>query len=699
MKKIVLLLFFISPFFLAAQSSRKVDSLNKLLNEPQHDTIKFKVLKQLFYAYKNINTNKALEYSAQLLQLSEKLDKRHQADAYYYEGMALLKQGKYDTALIWCEKSILLYKELNRLRDIGQTYNQIANTYLEKPDLVKAVYYYQQSLAIKEKANDEDGMSNTYANLGNAYNQMDNSKKALEYFDKAALMKKKINDDRGYAACLCNKSGVLNRLEKYKEAVAILEEAYAISVKLEDPALTSAILGNLGESYQFMKDLKNAEKYSLECLQIRLELADSNDICYSYISLSNIYVDQGKYRKAVACALKAKVIAENNNWGSSRYDAYHTLAKSYYELGDYKLSADYFLLLKGVNDTLYNKQNSESVNKMEAIYQTEKKDAELKLNSEKLKNQQLEIKKQNIFKLVFGVGLLLSLLVIFFVVRGYQQKKRANEIISEQKQQVDFQKKILEEKNKEITDSIFYARRIQRALLTSEAYMKRFVPECFVFYKPKDIVSGDFYWSLCKNDRFMLMTADCTGHGVPGAFMSLMGINMLNEITAEKDITSPELVLNNLRSELITALNPEDAVEESKDGMDAVFCSINLKTLRLEAACANNPLWIVRDGKLLETIAADKIPIGKSPKETVPYTLKEFQLIKGDIVYSFTDGYADQFGGPKGKKFKYKQLQELLLQNAGASMSQQKNILEKTLSDWKSNIEQVDDILIIGIRV
>jgi serine phosphatase RsbU (regulator of sigma subunit) len=631
--------------------------------------------------------------------MAEKMDIRHKADAYYYRGYLLLAQGKYDSAIKWCDKSIVIYKDLDRQKDISQTYNQIANAYLEKPDLIKSVYYYQQSLAIKEKTGDDAGASNTYANIGNVYNQMGNSEKAIEYFDKAALIKKKLNDDRGYAGCLCNKSAVLNRLERYDETVKILKEAYAISSKLDDPALNSAILGNIGETYQFMNDLKNAEKYSLECLNIRLQLADSNDICYSYISLANIYAAQGKYRKAAACALKAKSIAEINNWMNSRYDAYHTLSKVHYELGEYKLSADYLFKMANVNDSLYNEENSESVNKMEAIYQTEKKDAELKLNSEKLKNQQLEIERQNVLKIVFAAALVLSLLVIFFVFRGYQQKKKANEIISEQKYQVEFQKKMIEEKNKEVTDSIFYARRIQRALLTSETYMKKFIPECFVFYKPKDIVSGDFYWALCKNDLFMLMTADCTGHGVPGAFMSLMGINLLNEITAEKNITSPNLVLNNLRSELIKALNPEDAVEESKDGMDGVFCTVHLKTLELQLACANNPVWIVRNGQLAETIPADKIPIGKSPKEEVPYTLHKYQLQKGDIVYCFTDGYADQFGGPKGKKFKYKQLQELLLNNAHTNMDQQKVILEKTIMDWKGNIEQLDDILVIGIKV
>lgn len=226
----------------------------------------------------------------------------------------------------------------------------------------------------------------------------------------------------------------------------------------------------------------------------------------------------------------------------------------------------------------------------------------------------------------------------------------------------------------------------------------------FILYKPKDIVSGDFYYALAhkhqgsKKEIFYMSAADCTGHGVPGALMSMMAVSKLNESIIEKNLVRPNDILDSVRKGIIASLNPEGSEEESKDGMDCVLCAFDFDDMKLEFAAANNPLWFVRDGKMLE-FQPDKMPVGKSPKEEQPFSVQTMELKKGDIIYMFTDGYADQFGGEKGKKFKYKQLQELLLANHSKSMEQQKQILETTLEKWRGNLEQVDDILLIGVKI
>ena len=226
----------------------------------------------------------------------------------------------------------------------------------------------------------------------------------------------------------------------------------------------------------------------------------------------------------------------------------------------------------------------------------------------------------------------------------------------------------------------------------------------FILYKPKDIVSGDFYYALShkhqgsKKEIFYMSAADCTGHGVPGALMSMMAVSKLNESIIEKNLIAPNEILDNVRKGIIASLNPEGSEEESKDGMDCVLCAFDFEDMKLDFAAANNPLWLVRDGKVTE-YAPDKMPVGKSPKENEPYTLKSIDLAKGDIIYIFTDGYADQFGGEKGKKFKYKQLQELLISNSHLPMQEQKQILANTIEKWMGNLEQVDDILVIGIKI
>jgi len=225
----------------------------------------------------------------------------------------------------------------------------------------------------------------------------------------------------------------------------------------------------------------------------------------------------------------------------------------------------------------------------------------------------------------------------------------------------------------------------------------------FIFYKPKDIVSGDFYFALShkhtdsKIEKFYLCTADCTGHGVPGAFMSMLNISYLTESILEKGISKPNQILDHIRSSIITSLNPEGSVEESKDGMDCVLCAFDFTNNILEYAAANNSFYIIRNNEIMHC-SADKMPVGMH-SDMKPFELKSIPLQKNDVVYTFTDGIPDQFGGPKGKKFKYKQLEDILLSIHQLPMEEQKEILNQKFENWKGILEQIDDVLLIGIKI
>ncbi|MDF2448891.1 MAG: protein serine/threonine phosphatase [Bacteroidota bacterium] len=261
------------------------------------------------------------------------------------------------------------------------------------------------------------------------------------------------------------------------------------------------------------------------------------------------------------------------------------------------------------------------------------------------------------------------------------------------------QKQVIEEKQKEIMDSINYAKRIQFALLASENLLNEFLPNRFIFFKPKDVVSGDFYWATPTPDGcFIYVTADCTGHGVPGAFMSLLNISKLSQCINENKITRPDWILNYIRTEIIKGLNAEGSSGESKDGMDAVLCKLNIAGLKLEYSAANNSFYIIRDNAIL-VCKADKMPVGIGHDDSLPFTYNQIALQPGDMIYTFTDGFADQFGGPKGKKFKYKQFEELLLSVHRLPLTEQSLILEEKFNSWKGAHEQVDDVLVIGIKV
>lgn len=265
----------------------------------------------------------------------------------------------------------------------------------------------------------------------------------------------------------------------------------------------------------------------------------------------------------------------------------------------------------------------------------------------------------------------------------HKEKERINEIKIE-----------IERKHKEITDSINYAKRIQVAILKDTDYVSPHLPEHFVLFKPRDVVSGDFYWTHEKENDWYVAAIDCTGHGVPGAFLTMLGSAFLNEICSVADLLTPAEVLNRLRDKIIKELSGQG---EIKDGMDLSLCKINLKTKEMQWAGANNPLWYIQNGEMKD-ITADKQPIGIY-EIMKPFTNHTIQLAKGDSVYLFTDGYADQFGGPKEKKFKYKPLQESLKEMSPLSMAEQKEKLNETFENWKGKLEQTDDVCVVGIRV
>jgi len=285
------------------------------------------------------------------------------------------------------------------------------------------------------------------------------------------------------------------------------------------------------------------------------------------------------------------------------------------------------------------------------------------------------------------------LILTVFVFYSYSLARRANAELAIKNERISKQKGIIEKKNKNILASITYAQRLQQAMLPKTDHIDCFLNENFILYKPKDIVAGDFYWMEKKDDTVFFAAADCTGHGVPGAMVSVVCIKALNLSVHEYSKVSPDEILNNTRNLVIEDFKKSDS--EVKDGMDIALCSI--KGNKLQYAGANNPLWIVRNGEVLVT-KPDKQPIGNYVKQT-PYTNHEFELQKGDTIYIFSDGYIDQFGGPDEKKFKSKKLKELLVSIQSKSMEEQKKIIEETFDKWKGSLDQIDDVCIWGVRI
>ena len=294
---------------------------------------------------------------------------------------------------------------------------------------------------------------------------------------------------------------------------------------------------------------------------------------------------------------------------------------------------------------------------------------------------------------IIGFIILVSAVSIF----AYLKQKKLRKLIALQKHEVERQKHLVEEKHREITDSIHYAERIQRSFMATQEMLDEHLKDYFVLFQPKDVVSGDFYWAATlTNGNFALATADSTGHGVPGAIMSLLNISSL-EKSIEKE-TEPAAILNTTRKIIIERLKKDGSPEGGKDGMDCSLLVFDLKNMQFTYTAANNPVWIVRDTQIIE-LMPDKMPVGKHDRDSVSFIQHVIPLKQDDMIYTITDGMPDQFGGPKGKKFMYKKLKDLLISNAKQSTHAQKELLVTSLNAWKGELEQVDDITVIGIRV
>jgi serine phosphatase RsbU (regulator of sigma subunit) len=330
---------------------------------------------------------------------------------------------------------------------------------------------------------------------------------------------------------------------------------------------------------------------------------------------------------------------------------------------------------------------------MQAKFDSEKKEQTITLLTKDKKIQEEEIYRQTMTARVIAIVGVLVLLLSFVAIRGFIQKKKANLELGVKNEKIEMAYNIIEVQHKDIKDSINYAKRIQYALLANDNLLKQNLEGYFVLFNPKDIVSGDFYWATEHEDKFYFAVCDSTGHGVPGAFMSLLNMGFLSEAIKEKDISKPNEILNYVRKRLIDSIDKDD----QKDGMDAILICIDKIKKTISYAAANNEPILIRNNEIIE-LPKDKMPVGKGVR-LESFSLFHIDPQQGDALYLYTDGYPDQFGGKKGKKFKYKQLNELLLANCKKTYEEQKDILNSTFQNWRGDLEQVDDVCIIGIRV
>ncbi|HEY0029108.1 MAG TPA: tetratricopeptide repeat protein [Bacteroidia bacterium] len=623
-----------------------VDSLENLLLHQKHDSSKVKVLNDLANKYKKTaDYNLAIKKVTEAITIAQKYGMEKEGSrALVIRGGIYNLTRKHPEALSDLLTALKMREKSGNKEGMGSVYLSIGNTYSNMERSDDALKNYNLSLKIRRELGDQNGIASVYLGIGNIYIVLNDFDKALENYTASLTIKRALNEKDGMVNAWNNIGIVHQMMGDYPSALLDFNEALKITEELGNKDAIAACYLNIGQVNTYLKNNEEAQRYYDKGLALAHEIGNNEWLMQGYSGLSQLDSIKGDYKRAFR---------------------------------DYQLYINY-------RDSLNNKENTEKIVQLQMQYNFDKQQEAEKLLQEK---KDAETSAAAFTQKIIIAGVSLALLLFLFFSVMLLKRIRLTRL----------QKQIIEEKNRDITDSINYAKRIQEVMLPAMEIKHRLFPDAFVLFQPKDIVSGDFYWFAEKNGKRIIAAVDCTGHGVPGALMSMIGNAFLNEIVNERNITSPELILNELRNRIIHSLKQTGADGESRDGMDIAVLAFDDKKSIVEYAGANNPLWIIRDNKL-EEYKADKRPIGYFKGEDLPFHLHQMPFSKGDRFYIFSDGYADQFGGPKGKKYKYSTMKELILSIQEKTMAEQEKILSDNFTNWKGNLEQLDDMLVIGIK-
>jgi tetratricopeptide (TPR) repeat protein len=701
----IIIFLLISSFTLAQDF--QIDVLKLKLRRAKEDTSKVNILNSLSQDLYTSEPQEALLYSLEAKLLADKLDyKNGKAYALKYTGLAYYIQGEYVQVIVNWEEALKIFEEIDDKNGIANMLSNLGAVYNNQGNDAKALELYVKSLDLAKEINDTIRRITTFNNIGLVYSKKVASENiALENYHKALELSNEVNYYHGIATATLNIGELYYQQNKYNEALEFLNKSFVAYKIINSIHITDA-LTYIGKVYVEMEDYDNAIKNQKQSFDIAKEMGAQLEMAKALLGMAETYQKLGNENKALKYFKEAVGIAKSLDAKYLKLDAYKGLADSYAGISDYKKAYEYLNLVTVLKDTIFSDRNQELINNTRVKYEIEGMQQENEILKKDIEIREVRNKTQRLVIFFLILGFIVTSIQTALLYRANRQKRKANNILKD-KNDVIFNQK------KEIMDSITYAKRIQVSTLPDLEEFKSDLSDIFVLFKPKDVVSGDFYWLTKVEDKIIVAAADCTGHGVPGAFMSMLGAASLNVIVNKEYVTHTGVILRKLRKEVIRALQQKGERGEQRDGMDISLCTIDMDKKELQFSGANNPIYIVRKSNLppvngieayqagnysLYEIKGDKMPVGFYVKMD-KYRDHEIKLYEDDMIYMFSDGYADQFGGPKGKKFKYKPFKDLLLSNADKSFTQQNNIFESTIDLWKKDYEQIDDILVLGFKV
>lgn len=683
-----LLLYFFLPCLTYSQAL--VDTLYLKLDKCKSDSCSTRIKNQLIGELIYIDLKLAEGISEDLFKNTKEDDFQSYLESQYNYGFVCVRTHKI-------EKALDIFKSLKSRaeKDRSDLYIAKANfgyakCLIEKNELRSAIASSFEALRQFEKLQDANFIALTYAQIATINYKLKNQLKAVDYFKKALEVSLNSKNYSNVAYAYNNLGNIYSGNSKtYDIGLEYYKRSLNIRKQQKHELEIAPILSNIGTIYYEKKELDLADKYFREALQLNKKNKSNRSTAICLLNIGSIYYDKNDLKNADLSFREALIYI--GDYFQVKEVIYYNLGEVNFKLGNYKDALRFNDTCMTIKDSLYSREAIKSLNDMQVKYETEKTKLELEKKDLESKNKQIAI-----YAALGGCVLLLGLL--FFIFRGYKNKEKTNIALEEKNSIITEKSRIVEEQHKDITDSIKYAERIQTAILPPDKLWKEILPQSFVFYNPKDILSGDFYWIEETKTHIYIAAADCTGHGVPGALVSIVNYNLLNKAVLEKELTDPAKILDQVNIWLTQALHQTYNEASVRDGMDVALCAINKKTKMMQFAGAFNSGYVIKDNTIYELVA-DKKPVGAFIEDDITlFTSKDYQLTGNETIYLFTDGMADQFGGPKGKKFKYKNLQNLFLSNQTNNFDKQKEEIQKAFIDWKGVYEQTDDVLVIGFR-
>jgi tetratricopeptide (TPR) repeat protein len=649
--------------------------------------------------------NKALDSYTQSLELKRELgDKEGEAEMLSSIASVLYDSGSYNASIKNFEQSLQLTREMNDKQKSSELLTNIATVYENTYRYEEAIENLEQSLTLKEETGDREGASEVLKSIGNIYYEQNKYDEAIREMEKSLRIDEEEGRKNELSTTLNNLGASYYNKGQYNNAMNYYEQALILSRETNNLSDQALILNNMGNIRFDQKRYRDAIEYYEQSLQIKNNLSFREGVASTLHNIGNAYFMLKQFKTALEYYIQSQEVAEEVRYHEVIWRNYEAFGKTYAALGNYRSAYENYRLF---SDTRINiergnmqlvelrqqyessmltvkslKKELQKQNRI-ARYEAAKNQQEMQIIRLEMENKQQQLNKQRIIIIAFVAILLMILVFATIITRQYRQKHKAYKIVAEQK--------------KHITDGISYAARIQSAVLPPEKHLTNLLPEHFIINKPREQVGGDFYWAARHLGKSVIAVADCTGHGVPGGFMSMLGIAILNEIISTEEVLETHEILTHLRDRIMEALHQKKGATETMDGMDISLLIYDPKTRDIQFSGAYHTLYLIRDREI-KMIRGDRIPIGYQFASR-KFTSQKLQLQEGDMLYMTSDGFIDQIGEKSNKRFMLSRFRDELLSISGSSLIDQKKHLEEVLLDWKGSQEQTDDILVMGIRV